>query len=246
MGLGLGGAKRLVNSFRDRITAGRRDSRDDHEVEVTNSRGQSVVVIVDDTTQSWRSQAPHRCDRRPVGIRRDQTRASRAGRDRGRKQSVQACRRRRVDCSRRWIDGEAGAGLEILAVDSGRGMSDVGRCVADGYSTAGSPGHGLGAIGRLADCFEIYSTPDLGTVLWARLDRQPQRRAGLEHGLKVGVVRVAAPGEDVCGDAWATVERDGRTFILMVDGLGHGTPAAQAAEEAVRIFRGDKPLVSPN
>ena len=41
-------------------------------------------------------------------------------------------------------------------------MSDLGRCMADGYSSAGSPGTGLGAISRLADRLEIYSVPEQG------------------------------------------------------------------------------------
>ena len=51
-------------------------------------------------------------------------------------------------------DGD-GAGLELLALDRGSGMTDVGRCMDDGYSTAGSPGTGLGAIARLADDLRI-------------------------------------------------------------------------------------------
>src|SRR5690349_14956687 len=30
--------------------------------------------------------------------------------------------------------------LELLAIDRGRGMTDVERCMTDGYSTAGTPG----------------------------------------------------------------------------------------------------------
>ena len=118
-------------------------------------------------------------------------------------------------------------------------MNNVGRCLADGYSTAGSPGTGLGAIGRIADAFEIHSDPGTGTVLWARLSQTPPKRADHQAGLELGVVRVPAPGEQVCGDAWATKDHDGRSFIMMVDGLGHGPPAAHAAEEAVRAFRGN-------
>src|SRR5215472_16425800 len=55
----------------------------------------------------------------------------------------------------RYDDGE-GAGLELLALDHGNGMADVDRCMDDGYSTAGSPGNGLGAIARLADDLRIY------------------------------------------------------------------------------------------
>jgi anti-sigma regulatory factor (Ser/Thr protein kinase) len=133
-------------------------------------------------------------------------------------------------------DGPASPSLEILTIDSGRGISDLGRCMAYGYSSAGSPGSGLGAINRLSDSFDIYSGPD-GTVLWARLDSRPERRASHNNELELGVVRVAAPGEQVCGDDWATVDRDGVSFILMVDGLGHGPSAALAAQEAVRIFQ---------
>ena len=37
--------------------------------------------------------------------------------------------------------------LKIISLDDGPGM-DVQRCLQDGYSTAGSPGTGLGAIHR--------------------------------------------------------------------------------------------------
>jgi anti-sigma regulatory factor (Ser/Thr protein kinase) len=136
--------------------------------------------------------------------------------------------------------GQAGAHLEIWTLDSGRGMNDLSRCIADGYSSAGSPGNGLGAISRIADAFEIYSGSESGTVLWARLDANPELRAHRRDELNLGVVRVAAPGEQLCGDDWAMIERDGLSFVLMVDGLGHGPPAALAAAEAVRIFQGHR------
>ena len=41
-------------------------------------------------------------------------------------------------------------GLEILALDKGPGMSDVEKCLRDGYSTGGSTGIGLGAVARLS------------------------------------------------------------------------------------------------
>ncbi|HEX3450770.1 MAG TPA: ATP-binding SpoIIE family protein phosphatase [Isosphaeraceae bacterium] len=137
-------------------------------------------------------------------------------------------------------DDSHGEGLEIFALDSGRGINDVGQCLADGYSTAGSPGTGLGAINRLVDSLQIYSNPGLGTVLWARVNRTPQPKSRSEPTLELGVVERAAPGEQLCGDGWATNVRDGRTFVLMVDGLGHGSAAAQAAAEAVRVFRGHR------
>jgi hypothetical protein len=43
-------------------------------------------------------------------------------------------------------------------------------------------------------------------------------------------------GEEVSGDDWAVQHRPGGCTILMVDGLGHGGAAADAAREAVRAF----------
>src|SRR4051794_14016493 len=40
--------------------------------------------------------------------------------------------------------------VEVLALDSGRGMTDIARCFQDGYSTGGSSGTGLGAVQRLS------------------------------------------------------------------------------------------------
>ncbi|MHB1561695.1 MAG: ATP-binding protein [Isosphaeraceae bacterium] len=138
------------------------------------------------------------------------------------------------------IQGWTGPGgrvvVDLHALDVGPGMGDVGRCLADGYSTAGSAGTGLGAISRVADRYAILSEPDIGTVLWARID---PRSAGSREvsSLEVGVVGVAASGEDACGDEWALVSREGREYLLVVDGLGHGPHAAEAARGAVGAFR---------
>ncbi|HKX06006.1 MAG TPA: ATP-binding protein, partial [Methylomirabilota bacterium] len=48
--------------------------------------------------------------------------------------------------------------IELLAVDQGEGMASVAECFRDGYSTAGSPGTGLGAVRRLAAWVDVYST----------------------------------------------------------------------------------------
>jgi hypothetical protein len=48
---------------------------------------------------------------------------------------------------------------------------------------------------------------------------------------------VAKFGEDVCGDAWAIDHSGAMTTLFVADGLGHGQSAAEAAVEAVRLFR---------
>jgi anti-sigma regulatory factor (Ser/Thr protein kinase) len=129
-------------------------------------------------------------------------------------------------------DGD-GLGLELLALDGGSGMTDVGRCMEDGYSTAGSPGNGLGAIKRLADDVRIYSRPGLGSAIMVRFLRKP---GDDRHRTELGAAVAPYPGEQVCGDNWAFRETaQGRT-VVVADGAGHGVEAARAAETAVRAF----------
>jgi anti-sigma regulatory factor (Ser/Thr protein kinase) len=126
-------------------------------------------------------------------------------------------------------------GLDVLALDRGPGMADPERCLRDGFSTAGTPGTGLGAIARQSDLFDVYSTVPEGTALLARLWSRPAPAAA--GGLDVAAVHLPKCGEEVCGDAWAVEPREGGALLLVADGLGHGPLAAQAAREAVRVFR---------
>jgi anti-sigma regulatory factor (Ser/Thr protein kinase) len=126
-----------------------------------------------------------------------------------------------------------GVFLEIIAIDSGPGMSDLHRCLQDGYSSAGSAGTGLGAVRRLADEFDAFSTVGRGTTVMTRLHATPAPSPRLYI---VGAVSLPAPGETVCGDAWRIVERDQSIAIMVADGLGHGPLAAEAAERAAEVF----------
>ena len=124
---------------------------------------------------------------------------------------------------------DEGTVIELLAIDKGPGMSDVARCLEDGYSTGGTPGTGLGAVRRLADLFDIHSHPGEGTVVLARF--------GDISGPPFGVVNIALEGEIDCGDAWFIEHDDKATALIIADGLGHGTFAAEAAATAVAAFR---------
>ena len=130
----------------------------------------------------------------------------------------------------------APASLEVLALDKGPGMANVGEALRDGFSTGASSGHGLGAIARLSTSFEISSVPGKGTALLARIGRvKPKRPAA--PGLEWGVVCVPKRDEEVCGDAWAVTAGHVRNTILVVDGLGHGLHAFDAANQALGAFR---------
>ena len=126
-------------------------------------------------------------------------------------------------------------GLRILAFDKGPGIIDITRALEDGYSTSGTAGSGLGAVRRLATHFDIYSVPKRGTCILAEF--WPKRKApanGTPH--RVGAVSLAIRTEQVCGDGWSCKPSNGTTFLMVVDGLGHGTFAAEAAREAERVF----------
>ena len=123
--------------------------------------------------------------------------------------------------------------VEVLAIDSGPGM-DLDRCVRDGYSTGGTPGNGLGAVKRLAHEFDAFSSP-AGSVLMARFGHQTRRLT--PTAFRWGAVSIPAPHEQVCGDGWCVAERDDEIAVMVVDGLGHGVSANEAATRALATFK---------
>jgi anti-sigma regulatory factor (Ser/Thr protein kinase) len=136
------------------------------------------------------------------------------------------------------ISSGARGGLQLLGLDKGPGMADLGKCLRDGYSTGGSPGTGLGAIERMSQLFEIYSRPDQGTAVLAQL--WPDSHPPAVERLQIGSLVLPKPGENVSGDAWCYHERVEGVFVIGIDGLGHGFGAHQAATEACRVFEADK------
>lgn len=131
------------------------------------------------------------------------------------------------------FDDRDGNGIELLAFDRGPGIADIDRCLADGYSTAGSPGTGLGAVVRQSDRFAIFSRPGLGTAIVARFING---RVAQRHRTELGCVVDTYPGESVCGDGWAFAASDSAKTLMMVDGSGHGPEANRAAQVAIDTF----------
>jgi hypothetical protein len=77
-----------------------------------------------------------------------------------------------------------------------------------------------------------------GTAIAATIWRETRRSHMEEPPLDLGVVHVAKSGEIACGDAWDWRMGSGRLSILVADGLGHGLPAHEAADAAVKVFAG--------
>lgn len=139
-------------------------------------------------------------------------------------------------------------GIELLALDSGPGMENVSTCLRDGYSTAGSPGTGLGAIMRTSATTEIFSLPGIGTAVLARIlgRSAPQMQfkstptefpaSPILEEFTTGVISVAKTGQVMCGDGWAVSQTPQRYRLMVADGIGHGPAAAEATQHAIGIF----------
>jgi anti-sigma regulatory factor (Ser/Thr protein kinase) len=124
--------------------------------------------------------------------------------------------------------------LEILSIDHGPGIGDLAMAMRDGFSTAGSPGTGLGAVKRLAADFGIHSDPararsrwrGCAAAAWATL-AIPLRRGG----------DLPAPGEVVCGDGWAGLPRRApKPPCCWPTAWATGEHAEEASQAAVSLF----------
>ena len=133
------------------------------------------------------------------------------------------------------ITENGNSGVRVLALDKGPGIRDIGGAMRDGYSTAGTPGNGLGAMKRLSHTFDICSAPGMGTAVLSEFwSKKQSSRQNLP--IHIGVLSVPLKGEQVSGDGWGTRKNAESVLLMVVDGLGHGTLAAEAAREAERVF----------
>lgn len=122
-------------------------------------------------------------------------------------------------------------GVEIVSIDSAPGMADLAAMYEDGRSTTGTLGIGLGAVARLADRMDGYSTPGRGSILTTQLWREGVPPPAWADGLTRPLT-----GETVSGDCHAVRTVGGRHQVMVCDGLGHGPLAAAASQAALHLF----------
>jgi anti-sigma regulatory factor (Ser/Thr protein kinase) len=122
------------------------------------------------------------------------------------------------------------AGVEIIAVDRGKGF-DVQHCMADGFSTRGTQGIGLGSVLRQAQVFDVHSDPR-GSVLLARF----YPRKAVVKDLRMGITQHSLHDDPACGDVWEVAVKGQQVSIMMIDGLGHGPEAEEAGMAGARAF----------
>jgi anti-sigma regulatory factor (Ser/Thr protein kinase) len=142
-------------------------------------------------------------------------------------------------------------GLELFYFDKGPGVYDLERAMRDGVSSGGSLGTGFGAMRRLLDEFDVYSAvkgttrrlttarrTTFGTALLGRkwvtpVTSEEQRNRARRVTRRVGAWSRPRPGEETNGDAYFIKEHGGDTLLAVVDGLGHGRGAREAALAAL-------------
>jgi len=124
--------------------------------------------------------------------------------------------------------------VDVIALDKGRGIGDMGLALQDGYSSAGTPGTGFGAVQRLTSKYAAYTAPAQGTAILARVHAGGKREFAWPD---IGSVCVPVAGESLSGDAWDYHDESARRVVIVADGLGHGAAASDAAQEALAAFR---------
>ena len=98
----------------------------------------------------------------------------------------------------------ADPGLELFYWDTGPGIYDLDRAIRDGVSTSGSLGAGLGAIRRLMDEFDVYST--------VRTTARRSARAAAPHLSRDGAARRASGSRKANEEHAAPRQRRGQRF----------------------------------
>ena len=129
--------------------------------------------------------------------------------------------------------GFPSAAVEVLAVDKGRGI--VERPQSEPSTTRPGLGVGLQTVERLASTFDVFSERGKGTVVLARFQADEPNRSS---AVRIGGVSVAVIPSDLNGDGWGAAGDDSWAAAVIIDGLGHGPAAHEAAQAALSTFPG--------
>ena len=138
------------------------------------------------------------------------------------------------------VQGRYGRGVELCTLDSGPGFS-MAQCLPDGYSTGGTQGLGLGAIRRQASVLEAWCDAK-GAVVVARIYAS---RAPADADVAYGALRLPMRHEHACGDAWHLRVHGAQVVVTLIDGLGHGLPASDAAQAGVEAVAQAQKIGAP-
>ncbi|HET6226258.1 MAG TPA: SpoIIE family protein phosphatase [Bacteroidia bacterium] len=125
--------------------------------------------------------------------------------------------------------------FEVICLDNGPGIKDINFFIKDGVSSRNSLGQGLGSIMRLSNFAQIYSKPDMGTIVYSKFYNDPEYIVP-KNKLLVRSINIAKPGESVSGDGLKARLLGNYSLFLIGDGLGHGPQAKEAIDRAISVF----------
>jgi hypothetical protein len=108
--------------------------------------------------------------------------------------------------------------------------------VVDGVSTKNTLGHGLGAMKRLSDVFQVFSQKDWGTIVLIRVFTEELPHFIKQPKAEVRSILLPKPGEKECGDGFFSLITEKHYKLFLGDGLGHGPEAAKAVTKAGEAF----------
>jgi anti-sigma regulatory factor (Ser/Thr protein kinase) len=123
-------------------------------------------------------------------------------------------------------------GIMIEAEDDGDGFNQH-TALKDGVSTSGTLGVGLGAVNRLMDEFDILQRENhTGTRIICKRWLHDNSNHGEHCPFEFGVFSRPKPNEFANGDTFIIKNIRNATLVGVIDGVGHGVLANQAANIA--------------
>jgi len=132
------------------------------------------------------------------------------------------------------IEEHGRVGIKIESQDTGPGIANVEQAIADGFSTVGSLGYGLGTINRLMDAFDVQSQPGAGgkTLITCLRWKRDSSHDPYHCPISIGVATRPRLDSEFNGDAFVIKMWNKYALIALIDGLGHGEYAHHAARQA--------------
>ncbi|WP_247648504.1 ATP-binding protein [Pseudodesulfovibrio sp. zrk46] len=124
--------------------------------------------------------------------------------------------------------------IEFTAKDNGPGLRSIDEAIADGLSSRGGLGIGLGTLNRFMDSLDLLPVPEgqSGTRIRCTRKLKKRERYAVSGPLDVGVASRPCPGFNLNGDSYVVRIIDNRLMVCVIDGLGHGQFAHKAASAA--------------
>ncbi len=134
--------------------------------------------------------------------------------------------------------------MVINVVDRGKGFKNFKEAIKKGKSTSGSLGEGLPRVKKLSDKFELVSSKSTGSHL--RVEKRVLPLKIADGSWEITFSTRMYPDETINGDGFSLFPSTVGPLIVVCDGIGHGSKAAEAVRKALDIVKTnkDQPLLN--